>query len=816
MLEKTINSVMDLETLLSESEDKPVTIRTSNGYQALLVPFQLWQSLSEDISAEDMRAIEKSPNSPLQAAVGLLIKESQGRAQTEQAILDSEKQFLQLFNHSLTPMRTEDWSGVKEYLIGLLKSRPIVDLYQFLICHPHEVRCCLSKVSVTNCNDAFLDLLDARQEPDYPRYLDNFIPEECYHEVAKLLSSIVENQSLACGQFNIRRMDGGIRNMQFQFTPMLGFEHSLAKVIVTFLDITEQKRLEHTLQQKSGELEDERERVQLTLNNIREGVITTDVSGLVIGLNPTAQKLTGWHEGFQGVSIDTVFSPQTVSSDNLKVMFEACKERMGPIECDTQSYILTKDGGEIWVTYSVTPIITNSGSITGFLIIFHDVSESRGLLERIRVQSSRDQLTNLFNRQEFEKHLTDALNSAKLKGHTHSLLYLDLDQFKVVNDTCSHSAGDELLRQVARLLLKKVRTDDIIARMGGDEFAVLLKTCNETGALKIAQSIHKDISAYRFNWESKTFSVGASIGIVPINANISNVEDLLSYADSAVYVAKDSGRNRVQLYDEKQEVLAQQQEQLHYIAKINHALDNNRMVLSSQIIAPIVKNSEEGTHYELLIRMIDEDGKVIQPGDFLPAAERYNLMPKIDRWVVENAFQWLSVHGHKKGAIGLCSINLSGHSLGEESFFDFVEEQFTKFRVPGERICFEITESMAIYNLSKTLEFIDRFRSRGCKFSLDDFGSGFSSYGYLKSLPVDFLKIDGSFVRQMADDPIDYAMVKSINEVGHVMNRKTIAEFVENERTLEMLREIGVDYAQGYGIAKPELLFELPENKRSA
>lgn len=281
----------------------------------------------------------------------------------------------------------------------------------------------------------------------------------------------------------------------------------------------------------------------------------------------------------------------------------------------------------------------------------------------------------------------------------------------------------------------------------------------------------------------------------------------LAYADAAVYAAKEAGGNRVQVYDAGHELVARHQNQLHWFSRIHSALESNRFVLYAQKIDALsVQAKKDGLHYELLIRMLGEEGEIIPPGEFLPAAERYNLMPLIDRWVVRNAFQWIAVNAGKRQAIGLCSINVSGASLCDEQFCDFVLKQFHEFHLAGEKICFEITETMAIQNLQKTLEFMEKMKALGCRFSLDDFGAGFSSYGHLRSLPVDFVKIDGQFVKQMANDPIDFAMVKSINELGHLMQRQTIAEFVEDDFTIEKLKALGVDYAQGYGIERPERL----------
>ncbi|MDX1693129.1 MAG: EAL domain-containing protein, partial [Ketobacteraceae bacterium] len=544
------------------------------------------------------------------------------------------------------------------------------------------------------------------------------------------------------------------------------------------------------------------------LNSINEGVITTDQQGHVINLNPTAMRITGWHSDYFQRAIDEIFSPQNDQNETINQIVDSCREKTSVFESEVASLLASRDGQEYWIRFTVTPIISDE-LISGFIVIFHDVSESRQLLEQIRKHKNLDPITSLLNRQAFRARLGAAIHQAKSSDTEvcHALLLVDLDQFHVVNDNCGHTAGDLLLADVAERISGLVRADDVVARIGGDEFGVLLENCGQDAASRIAHNVLNEVKSYRFSYDGKLFRIGASIGIVLVDDNAESVDKLLMNAGSVVQIAKDQGSNRVEIYDEEQESLARKQDELRWFTKINHALENNRLVLSYQKICPTrVSASETDLHYELLLRMLDDDGSLISPGDFIPAAERYNLMPDIDRWVVKHAFQWIEINQHRARGVSLFSINLSGHSIGDEAFMNYVDECFELHHVPGNKICFEITETMAINNMTNTLRFIERFKCMGCQFSLDDFGTGFSSYGYLKTLPVDFLKIDGSFVSKIANDPVDLAMVKSINEVGHVMNRKTIAEYVENEETMALLREIGVDYAQGYGIESPRLL----------
>ncbi len=425
---------------------------------------------------------------------------------------------------------------------------------------------------------------------------------------------------------------------------------------------------------------------------------------------------------------------------------------------------------------------------------------------KLSYQASHDMLTGLVNRREFEFRLERALGSAKNHGRTHVLCYLDLDQFKIVNDTCGHSGGDELLRQLTLLLHAKVRERDTLARLGGDEFGVLLENCSLETARDIAELLRQLVQDYRFVWNNKSFAVGVSSGLVVLNEESESVASVLSAADAACYAAKDRGRNCIHIYEPADSELLRRREEMQWVTRITRALEENRFVLYAQTIQPLGVQSESGMHFEILIRMLDENKvEMILPMAFIPAAERYNMMKNIDRWVISNAFIFLSdmILSSPAGAINTYSINLSGASLSDESFLDFIKLQFDQQKVSPHNICFEITETAAILNLSVATEFMSELKKIGCRFSLDDFGSGLSSFSYLKNLPVDYLKIDGTFVKDMAEDPIDYAMVQSIHNIGHVMGLKTIAEFVENITVLNMLKDIGVDYAQGHWIGAP-------------
>lgn len=420
--------------------------------------------------------------------------------------------------------------------------------------------------------------------------------------------------------------------------------------------------------------------------------------------------------------------------------------------------------------------------------------------KELMYQANHDGLTGLVNRRGFEYLLAQAM---RVKESDSIFCYLDLDQFKIINDTCGHVAGDELLRQISHVLSSNIRAEDQLARLGGDEFGILMQSHGDTDITKVIQKLIDHIAQYRFLWNDKSYAVTASIGIAKIDDNIQSTTDLLRKADIACYTAKDAGRNCYRLYEDGILDVNRVHGEMEWVNKINHALENDRFCLYAQIIKPNSGASSDTLHYEVLLRMLDANNKVVAPNAFLPAAERYHLMNRIDKWVIENQFKYLSEHPEHLEKVALCSINLSGPSLTSPGFKEFVIKSLHKFTIPAHKICFEITETAAISNLTDAIYFIDELHSKGCKFALDDFGTGVSSFAYLKNLPVDYLKIDGVFVKGIIDDPIDFAMVKSIHEVANVMGKKTVAEFVENDDIEQRLRDIGVDYSQGYGIAKP-------------
>jgi len=436
--------------------------------------------------------------------------------------------------------------------------------------------------------------------------------------------------------------------------------------------------------------------------------------------------------------------------------------------------------------------------------------DQRLLALQLAHQATHDELTGLLNRRAFGTHLQRMIEESRRDGSTHALCYLDLDQFKLVNETCGHLAGDELLRWVTGLLQDGLGEEDLAARLGGDEFGLLLPRCSLAEAERRIASLHQELQGSPYVWQEKSFAVGASIGLVPITRRGKSVAHLLAAADRACYLAKEKGRSRVQVYQEDDAEFVRRQDEMNWVVRIHQTLQENRFRLFSQEIRPLSARAGQGLYFEVLLRMIEEDGRLHLPSDFIRAAERYGLMRSIDRWVVRHCAEALLAQPETfLDSLGTCAINLSAVSLGDETFLDYVLEQFTRFPVPAGKICFEITETAAIENLDQAGRLLESLSAAGFRFALDDFGTGMSSYSYLKEIPVSFLKIDGKFIQDMATDPLDRAMVESINQVGHVMGLQTVGEGVASGAAFERLRTLGVDYAQGNWVSPPGPLEEV-------
>jgi diguanylate cyclase (GGDEF)-like protein/PAS domain S-box-containing protein len=566
----------------------------------------------------------------------------------------------------------------------------------------------------------------------------------------------------------------------------------------TITDITDRKIAE-------TRVFEEKERAQVTLQSIGDGVITTDASGCVDYINPVAQDLTGYDmrsvRGRPVTEIMTIVNEHTRATVENPVM--RCLQEGRVITLDNHSVLINRHSDEIPIQDSVAPIRDRMGNVIGTVMVFHDVSKETRLFRQLSYQASHDALTDLINRREFENRLVASIDEIRSNAEqTHALLYLDLDQFKVVNDTFGHIAGDALLKRVADIVHNKIRSTDVLARLSGDEFGILLERCSEQRALGVAEDIRCAVEGYRFEWKESFTTVRCSIGVVMVTRENHDVASLMSSADVACYSAKDMGRNQIHLYQDSDASL--RHEEMKWVSRISSAVEEDRLELYFQPIIGIGnENGRARGHYELLLRMRDEKGQLVSPDQFIPAAERYNLMSTLDRWVIREALAKLADHDSEGEAAYTVAINLSGTSLSEDRFLEDVIKELEKQKLPRGAICFEITETAAISNLSRVVHFMKSLKALGCKFSLDDFGSGLSSFTYLKNLPVDYLKIDGHFIRNVAEDSVDESMVKAIREVGHAMGIATIAERVETKQVLEKLGSLGIEFAQGYYIARP-------------
>jgi len=563
-----------------------------------------------------------------------------------------------------------------------------------------------------------------------------------------------------------------------------------------------------------------KERAEVTLYSIGDAVVTTDAQGVIDYLNPVAEQLTGWPlRDAVGQPLAEVFpilnatSREPVESPVLRCLREGVV-----VGLTSHAVLIARDGREVAIEDSAAPIRARSGAITGVVLVFHDVTQSREMTQKLSWQATHDALTGLINRREFESRLQLALAASHAEGQQHAILYVDLDQFKIVNDTCGHVAGDELLRQLAALLQRRMRSSDTLARLGGDEFGVLLAHCPLDQATRIADNLRAVIRDFRFVWEHKVFEISASMGVVAIDRESGSLPQVLSTVDMACYVAKERGRNRYHVYQESDADFARRHGEMLWVTRLKQALRDHQFVLFHQEIRSIAV-TQPGYFYEVLLRIPNGDGTFSLPGSFLPAAERYDLMGAIDRWVIQHLFAaqgaWLGADTATTPANGmiLATINLSGASLNDESFLEYVRQALKDYAINPRAICFEITETVAITHFDRAIRLVTALRDLGCRFALDDFGSGLSSFGYLKNLPMDFLKIDGGLVHHIVENPIDAAMVAAINDIGHVLGLQTIAEFVENQAIHDKLVTLGVDYVQGYGIEMPQ---PFPVSRRAA
>ena len=569
--------------------------------------------------------------------------------------------------------------------------------------------------------------------------------------------------------------------------------------------------------ERQQQLSQEQERALVTLESIEDAVITTDAQGHVQYLNPVAERLTGWStQEARYKPLREVFQTyHEVSRIPATNPLERCLQESRAIKAKTNILLRNRFAQELIIEHSAAPIRDANQNVAGAVMVFRDSTEQRNLARQLSFHASHDALTGLRNREMFDADLRNAWNETLERGAEHSLCHVDLSKFKMINDSCGHAAGDKLLQDVAALLKAQVRIpSDTLARLGGDEFGILLRNCPLHVARRITDDIVHAITAYEFTWQDQVYRIGVSIGLTAINPDCSDIQDAMSSVEAACRVAKERGGSRVHVYTHDDSELVQRRSEMRLITTLVNAERDNRFELHCQMIAPTSGNAPPS--YEMLIRMRGDEGNLIAPGHFLGAAERYNMMPQIDRWVIRNTLQLLADNKSLLDEIEHIAINLSGLSLTDDGCYDFIAGEFGRTGIPASKICFEITETAAIGNFVRAGGFIAAIQHLGCKFALDDFGSGMSSFAYLKRLPVDYLKIDGMFVRGLLDDPIDFEMVRSINEIGHVLQLKTVAEFVENADILQAVRDLGVDYAQGYHIATPMLFADLVNRRRVA
>jgi diguanylate cyclase (GGDEF)-like protein/PAS domain S-box-containing protein len=567
------------------------------------------------------------------------------------------------------------------------------------------------------------------------------------------------------------------------------------RVLGVSTDVTEHRLAEQALLA-------EQERAQVTLASIGDGVVRTDADGRVDYLNPVAEQLTGFTSAeARGRPLTDIYQVVDEATGTARPNpVERCLREGQVVVLAGHSRLLRRDGEEFAVRDSAAPIRDARGRLSGAVLVVQDVTQLRGLEREMIYLARHDALTGLINRRELERQLDAAIASAREMQRRHALCYMDLDEFKLVNDTCGHVAGDELLRQLTALLATQVRETDVLARLGGDEFGVLLRDCTLEGASAVAEKLCRTVRGFRFTWEDRVFDVGVSVGVVPITEESGSLSQVLSAADAACYVAKEQGRNRVHLYQPDDRAVAQRYGEMQWVQRINRGFEDGRFRLYKQVIRPLHGDSEEMA--EILLRLVGEDGQLMPTPSIITAAERYHLISSLDRWVVSAALERIATLPGER----VYTINLSGQSLGDPAFLEFVLHRVGYGTVEPRRICFEITETATIANLGRARQLILALKELGCRFVLDDFGTGLSSFAYLQSLPVDFLKIDGEFVRHLPTDPVQRALVSSIHQVGHLMGLRTIGEAVESDAALRVLQEIGVDYAQGFWLGMPEPL----------
>jgi len=648
----------------------------------------------------------------------------------------------------------------------------------------------------------------------------SFVGVERVELIGRNLSELVPPEYADLVSENIRRRLGGEETTERYEIDMVGLQGQVSRLEITsaVVDYEGSSALlitgveiipTQTVRQLQLAGEKEASPHLLALNSLAEAIITTDAQGLITYMNPAAERLSGGiAQHAAGKPLEEIVG--LVDETDRRLLSDPVKQALtsgAPVNLSRRALLVSRaNSTERSIELSASPIRNEAAELVGAAILLHDVTELRGLARQMSYQATHDALTGLVNRREFERRLEEAIESGHRGDGQHVLCYLDLDRFKVVNDTSGHLAGDSMLREVAKVLRDAVRDSDTVGRLGGDEFGMLLMGCPLEKARQIADDVCRAVSDYRFVWKDKIFNIGVSIGLVEISRESGALEELLAAADSACYVAKKQGSGRVVVYSARDEALARHTGEIQWLQRLQSALKENRFQLYHQPIVPAYGQNGGGPAMEVLVRLQDEAGHEIPPSEFVKAAERYRLMGLVDRWVVQTTLAALGRGAIPVPAIRSVAINISGQTLSDVQFLEFVVECLDSTGVNPAQVCFEITESAVVANLDHARRFVGVLHGMGCQFALDDFGSGVGSFSNLKNLPMDYLKIDGSFMRNLERDTVNQAMVTAMIKLARTLNFKVIAEQIEDVATLDTARRMGVDYVQGFAVGRPQLL----------
>jgi diguanylate cyclase (GGDEF)-like protein/PAS domain S-box-containing protein len=670
------------------------------------------------------------------------------------------------------------------------------DLYNQAPCGYHSLD---PEGRVTRINDTELQWLGYTREAVIGRPFSEFLSPSSAQRFGDNFARFKASGEVYNLEVEMQRKDGSILPVEVNSTAVKDAAGNYLTSRSTLFDVSARMAAEQALRTSEA-------RFRLLLESAGEGIYGLDTEGRCIFVNDAALEMLGYtREELIGQPthprIHHSHDDGTPYDDAECSIYDAF--RSGVARRNMIEPMWRKDGSMLIAEYSAYPLRENE-VISGAVLVFRDVTESQALANQLAWQASHDALTGLVNRQEFERRLARAVESVHRDGGIHALCYLDLDQFKVVNDTCGHAAGDELLRQISTLLEGRMRQRDTLARLGGDEFGILLEHCPADKAMQLALEVRDAVRDFRFSWQGRSFTVGASLGVAPLTASVESAAAAMSAADAACYVAKEQGRNRAHLYQADDVNLAEHRNQMQWVSRLTQALDDDRFRLYYQSIVPLNASTAARPHHEVLLRLQETDGRLVEPMAFVPAAERYNLMPAIDRWVLREVIRSSAAAQRLAMPRPRFAVNLSGRSLLDERLPEYLAGLLTSYEVPGDMLCLEITEAAAVENLARASQRIGEFKRLGCSVALDHFGSGMSSFTDLRTLPVDFLKIDGGFIRSLAEDRLNRAVAEAINRVAHVMTIQTVAECTETAAVVTVLKELGIDHAQGYVLGMPQ------------